>query len=47
MRSAFEHGHERNDAALKKKDLFDLLTGSMQRVARKENHLAKVRGKQG
>src|SRR5262249_6263967 len=39
--------HERDDAALQKIDLHDLLCGLMKQVAREETHVAKVGPQQG
>jgi len=45
--SPFKDGHERDDAALQKVDLLDLLARAVQQVAGEENHLAKVGPQQG
>ena len=46
VRSPFQDRHERNNAALKKVHLFDLLAGPVQQVPGEENDLAQVRGEQ-
>src|SRR2546430_241411 len=38
----FQHCHERDNATLKKVDLFDLLSGPVQQVVGEENHLAQM-----
>src|SRR5262245_27359591 len=41
-RASFQHCHERDNAALKKVDLFDLLSGPVQQVTGEEKHLAQM-----